>query len=98
MQSRHSVVPFIADQLTDTMNTLHLRSTFGTLLLFLAAGRYLAAQSITTMPLERGQYCAEDSITVSFKATGTCGANNRFIAQLSAKDGSWCVEFFGGPE
>lgn len=80
------------------MNTLRLRSALGSLLLLVAAGRYLTAQSITTMPLERDQYCAEDSITVSSKATGTFGANNRFVAQLSANDGSWCVEFFGGPE
>ncbi len=59
---------------------------------FLIAGN-AAAQSISIGSINGSQFCAGDTISVSFTATGSWGQGNAFILQLSNPSGSFSNGF-----
>ena len=60
------------------------------LLVLLIAVMESRAQTIETLPLERTTLCADDSITVRFRATGdTWKTFNEFVVEVSLPDGTF---------
>ena len=53
----------------------------------------LCSQTVATSPLGKNTFCAGETITVNYTATGTFQPGNAFIVQLSSPTGSFQTEF-----